>query len=153
MPTKSFIKLISYDEILPIWREKLWPGRTSEIETHSAMMLMQPIEMKNFELPVEFIGFFLRGKLNGVNSVHKCADDTARSRGLWVEEEHRNYGIGHLLLIDTIERARNMGANALWSYPRKSAWHVYEKAGFFLTSEWEESETSEANAYCYLGLL
>jgi hypothetical protein len=35
--TLSAVQQITFQEILPIWRDKLWPERVSKIETHSVM--------------------------------------------------------------------------------------------------------------------
>jgi GNAT superfamily N-acetyltransferase len=145
------IKEIDFETILPIWREKLWPGRISAIETHSAMLHLSPIhDMGNFILPAWYIGVFEGDMLVGVNSGHMCTDDTARSRGLWVSPDYRKKGLGKQLLIATTSFAKTFNASAIWSYSRKTSWPTYESIGYKLTSDWQQSETSEANAYCYM---
>ena len=81
-----------------------------------------------------------------------CKDGHYRSRGLYVFEKFRGRGIGTLLLTATIEQAKAENAVLCWSYPRKSSWKSYLNAGFELASEWEISETSDANAYCKIDL-
>jgi len=147
------IRLIDFDTILPVWKEKLWPDRVSAIETHSAMLhLFTEYDMGNFLLPSWYHGFYVNGELAGVNSGHMCTDMSARSRGLWVYPKYRQKGIGKQLLIASIDKALIHNSLSVWSYPRKSSWQTYESAGFVLTSEWQNTETSEANAYCYLKL-
>lgn len=147
------IKLLQFDEILPIWEKFLWPNRTTPIESHSAW-LHPPgeLDMKNFDLPVMFYGLELNGILVGVNSVHLCADNSARTRGLYVDPIVRGRGYGSELLSIAVFWAVKNNAQSIWSYPRKTAWPAYEAVGFKLTSDWQTSETSEANAYCYLEL-
>ena len=150
----TMIKEITFEEILPIWKEKLWPGRLSPIETHSAMLhLYTEYSMDNFQLPVWYLGCYENNQLIGVNSGHMCADGTARSRGLWVSPESRGKGHGKQLLLTTIDGAKEHKATSIWSFPRKSSWPTYHSAGFILTSDWKASETSEANAYCYMDLI
>lgn len=147
------ITKITFDEILPIWRDQLWPGRVSPVETHSAMMyLSNDYSMANFECPAVFFGAFQSGKIIGVNSVHGCSDGTWRSRGLWVAPDYRGRNIGGELLASSIATAKDNGALFLWSMPRQTAWSVYRKCGFTLASEWTATETSAANAYaiCHL---
>lgn len=147
------IKEIDFETILPIWKEKLWPNRSSAIETHSAMLhLYIEHDMGNFLLPVWYFGYYVDKELVGVNSGHLCADTSARSRGLWIMPEFRKKGYGKQLLMATIERAKEHNATSVWSMPRKTSWQTYKSVGFALTSEWKQSETSEANAYCYLKL-
>lgn len=142
------IKNIEWHLIYPIWEKYLWPERTSPIKSHSAMMYLNGHSMKNYDYRPSFLGYFKDNSLIGVNSCHKCSDGSLRSRGLWVHPDHRNQGIGYKLLKQTIEFKGN--ATFVWSYPRKSSWRTYENVGFYLTSDWESSETSEANAYCRL---
>ena len=142
------IKLIDFDTILPFWRDRLWFGRISPIESHSAMLhLSTKYDMENFTLPAWYCGYYVDDEIVGVNSGHMCADGSARSRGLWVCPENRKNGLGKQLLLATIDQAKIQGANSIWSYTRKTSWPTYESAGFALTSNWEQSETSEANAY------
>ncbi len=144
---------ISFDEIFPIWNNDLWPNRVSKIESHSAMVyLSDKFSMEQFTLPAWYFGVFNNGELLGVNSGHMCSDGSARSRGLWVSPDRRGHGHGLALLNMTSDRASVAGATAVWSYPRRTSWTTYRAAGFQLMSDWEESETSEANAYCKLDL-
>ncbi len=147
------LREITFDDILPIWKDQLWPGRMSPIETHSAMLHLSEIyDMHNFLLPVWYHGIYEDDTLIGVNSGHMCADGTARSRGLWVCPKSRKKGYGKQLLLETIESAKYFKARSAWSFPRKTSWPTYQSAGFLLTSEWKGSETSEANAYCFMDL-
>lgn len=109
--------------------------------------------IENMSLPVWFYGIEQNGDIVGVNSVHMCHDGLARSRGLWVDSNWRGYGFGQQLLKHGIEIARQNGASGIWSYPRRASWTTYYSSGFTLVSDWSESETSEANAYCLLKLL
>lgn len=147
------IKQITFEIILPIWREKLWPGRISAIEPYSAMLHLSPIhDMGNFKLSAWYLGVYEGDVLLGVNSGHMCTDGTARSRGLWVSPDYRKRGLGKQLLEATTTLAKNEGAIAIWSYSRKTSWPTYESVGHKLTSGWQESETSDNNAYCYMKL-
>lgn len=142
------IKAISWEKILKIWSKELWPNRNSPIETNSAMCFLNGYDMNNMTKTPTFFGYFVNNKIVGVNSGHMCGDNSYRSRGLWVNPEFRNQGIGTLLLKETILQAEKESAKFIWSYPRKSSWNTYFKAGFELSSEWEKSETSDSNAYC-----
>lgn len=142
------IQEIDWKIIQPVWSQHLWPNRSSPIETNSAMIYLNGIDMKNMEYIPTFFGYFHIDRLAGVNSGHMCADGTYRSRGLYVFPEYRGMGIGSKLLTATIDRAKNLNAKLVWSLPRKTSWSTYRRAGFVLTSEWHETETSAHNAYC-----
>jgi GNAT superfamily N-acetyltransferase len=145
------IKTITWNEISPIWRTQLWPNRTSPIETNSAMCYLKGHDMFNMSTLPTFFGYIVNDKIVGVNSGHPCVDNY-RSRGLWVDPAHRNQGIGRALLKATIDRGLLEGFNTIWSYPRSTSWSTYKSAGFKLSSDWQGSETSESNAYCYFKL-
>lgn len=146
------IKEITWDEIYSVWSKYLWPNRSSAIEPNSAMIYLGGIDINNFDYLPVFLGYYRDSKLIGVNSGHACSDKGFRSRGLWVDANHRGRGIGRILLVETITEAIKAGSDYVWSYPRKTSWRTYESVGFKLTSSWHESETSDGNAYCHMKL-
>jgi GNAT superfamily N-acetyltransferase len=140
------VELLTFEQILPVWRNHLWPTRKSAIESTSAMNLLGGYDIKNMEFPPTFFGYYKDNKLVGVNSGHLCNDGSYRSRGLYVFPEYRQLGIGSTLLYETILQAKREDAYCIWSYPKQSSWHTYKKVGFILVSEWEQSEL-DINAY------
>ena len=144
------IKEISWQEILPIWQNKLWPGRTSPVETNSAMKLLTGHDMYNMSTTSTFFGYIVDNQIVGVNSGHGCSDNTYRSRGLWVDPNYRNQGIGTKLLVATHEQGLAEGYSTTWSYPRLTSWTTYQRAGFELVGEWSASETSDSNAFAII---
>lgn len=143
------IEIITWEDILPIWQTQLWPDRKSLIEPVSAMCFLGSYDMDNMLIDPTFFGYFKNAQLVGVNSGHSCPrSNSYRSRGLWVHPQHRRQGIGKALLDITIAEGFNSGHDMVWSYPRKTSWETYQSAGFNLNSEWQESETSDFNAYC-----
>lgn len=146
------LEKITFDQILPIWQTNLWPGRVSEITATSAMTYMGEYDLLNMASNPTFFAIMNGVEIAGVNSGHMCKDLQYRSRGLYVFEQYRKLGIGKRLLEATIQQAWDEHADICWSYPRMSSWKTYQSAGFSLMSEWERSETSEANAYCAISL-
>lgn len=140
------IKLISYEEILPIWENELWVARKDPIEPISWMKYLGDYE-DNSRMPTAFLGYYEDDKLVGVNSGHQCADGSYRSRGLLVNVAYRGKGIAKQLLLATIEAGK--GSEFIWSFPRKSSWSAYQSVGFSLASEWSEN-INNTNAYCVL---
>lgn len=147
------IKTISWNNIVNIWENNLWPTRRSPIETNSAMSYLEGVDMYNMYTTPTYFGYIIDNVIVGVNSGHKCSDDSYRSRGLWVNPDYRKKGIGTALLLETIEQAIKENSDFVWSFPRYSSWNTYKKAGFKLSSDWMSSETSERNAYCIKKLL
>jgi GNAT superfamily N-acetyltransferase len=146
------IKTISFNEILPIWENYLWPNRQSNIDPNSAMCFLGEYDLVNMTTPPTFFAYVIDGEIAGVNSGHMCKEQQYRSRGLYVFEKFRGRGMGTLLLTATIEQAKAENAVLCWSYPKKTSWKSYLAAGFELASDWEGSETSDANAYCKIDL-
>jgi GNAT superfamily N-acetyltransferase len=143
------ITKITIDEISPIWDTYLWPDRQSSIDPTSAMCYLGGYDLQNMTYPT-FFAYMIDNEIAGVNSGHRTMHDGYRSRGLYVFEKFRGRGIGTILLKSTIEQAKIENSSMCWSYPRKSSWKSYLNAGFKLTSDWEVSETSDANAYCVI---
>lgn len=129
------VKQITFEEILSIWQNYLWPNRQSTIETHSAMTwpmtnINQPYSMEVFSYPAYFFGAYHDNKLIGVNSGHSTSPTEFRSRGLWVDPNYRKLGIAQRLLKETVNQAKDSGAYMVWSIPKLSIIDTYKKVGF-----------------------
>lgn len=148
----STIKTVTFEEILPVWENHLWPGRTSPIKPISAMKFLGDYDLSCKLSTPTFFAYIIYGAIAGVNSGHKCpGDNSFRSRGLYVFPGYRGHGIGRQLLLATIAQAKNENCDFVWSYPKKSSWTTYKSAGFTLASDWHLSEL-DTNAYCRLDL-
>lgn len=143
------ITTITWEEILTIWQTKLWPNRQSAIEPSSAMCFLSGYDMANMQTTPVFIGYKFCNTIIGVNSGHMCADNSFRSRGLYLEKQWRGLGIGIEILKATIQVAKDNKAKFIWSLPRLDSWKTYKSVGFKLASSWNRTETSDNNAYCY----
>ena len=149
------IERLNFEKIESIWQTKLWPNRTSAIETHSAMTWPfegnpDPINMDIFNYPATFWGAYLDNKLVGVNSGHKTTDKQYRSRGIWVDPEYRKRGVAQMLFLMTAHQAKVEGCEMIWSIPRKTALPAYTKFGFQTVGDYIVTETSDANIYVKL---
>ena len=149
------IERLNFKTVESIWSTKLWPNRTSAIETHSAMTWPfegnpESIDMNIFNYPATFWGVYLDDKLVGVNSGHKTTDEQYRSRGIWVDPEYRKRGVAQMLFLMTAHQAKVEGCEMLWSIPRKIALPAYTKFGFETVGDYIVTETSEANIYVKL---
>jgi GNAT superfamily N-acetyltransferase len=149
---------ITFEQILPIWRDKLWPNRVSAIETHSAMTWpsshpKQPYDMNVFNYPVYFFGIYDQDKLIAVNSGHLTTDTEFRSRGLWVDPLYRGQKLAQRILTSTINQAVASGADMIWSIPRLTALRAYERVGFKTVGDVvDQGVEFGPNIYCYLAL-
>ena len=138
-----------FNTIYEIWYKHLWPNRLSKIESHSAMLLNETYDIKNFDYKPIYLIYRIGTEIAGCNSGHMCSDNTYRSRGLYVFPAYRKQGIAVKLLKHTINKGMQEKANLIWSYPRFESWSTYMSAGFELQSMWKKSETG-LNAYCTL---
>lgn len=134
------IKIITYEECLELWKI-LWNTRKTPITPTSYMKfpswdLREKGEFKheyangNEVFEPTFLGYFLGGRIVGVNSFHNV-ENTTRSRGLYVFDEYRHRGIGTELLKETIRQGTG---SFVWSYPKKEALGTYIQAGFVTAS-------------------
>ena len=146
------VKLITWEIIKEVWTNFLWPIRNSPIESNSAMNYLGGYSYNNMNTSPTFFGYYDGDYLIGVNSGHMCENNQYRSRGLYVSDKYRGQGIGVKLLLATIDQAKIENADMIWSLPRQSSWKTYSVAGFVLSSDWFQTETSNSNAYCRLNL-
>lgn len=156
--TFLLLKKIEFSDILPVWQCHLWPDRKSVIETHSAMTWpysdnAEPIDMKIFEYQSTFWGAYIDNKLVGVNSGHKTTTTEYRSRGIWVDPEHRCQGISQTLFALTEHQAILENCKMIWSMPRISALGAYLKHGFICEGTTFQTETSPENIYVIKDLI
>jgi GNAT superfamily N-acetyltransferase len=145
-------KKITFNQVLSVWKEKLWPDRSSAIEPMSAMTWPfegdpQPINMSIFEFEPTFWGVYIDNQLVGVNSGHRTSDTQYRSRGIWVDPAHRGKGVAQQLFMMTEYQAQVENCEMIWSIPRKTALSAYTNFGFQTVGGFIETETSDANIY------
>lgn len=142
------VKEIDFATIEHIWRTQLWPGRVSAIEPYSAMRFMDDKYDGSFaDRPQIFLGVFVDDKLIAVNSLHLAEAYMARSRGLWVDPKQRGNSYGSGILSITGDYAKDLGAEAIWSFSRKTSIRSYEGAGYTRTSSWMDHGEFGPNAY------
>ncbi|MCB0362188.1 MAG: GNAT family N-acetyltransferase [Bdellovibrionales bacterium] len=134
---KSAIQLreISFAQILPVWSQRLWPGRKSEIEPASIIDHTGRLSLDLRALnPIFFWGAFDSGDTSGgplgVISGFPTSGQHFRCRGLWVDPLMRDLGIGSSLVQKSEEAAQSLNRSVLWTMPRLSALPFYLKYGF-----------------------
>jgi GNAT superfamily N-acetyltransferase len=154
MKQNWLITEISFTDIDFIWREHLWPMRTSAYETHSAMTWPytseQVYDMSIFDYEAIYWGCYDSDRLVGVNSGHATSESEYRSRGLWVDPDYRSQGMGITLLTKTVMYAESQGYEMVWSLPRVSALPTYHTVGFQDQGPVISTETSDQNQYVRL---
>jgi len=131
----------TFEEVYPIWNEKLWPERISKIESMSSLYWRQPRDIiKDNSIFEKYIPTFFAIKednqIVGVNSGFRTDERIYRSRGVWVKEEYRSKGYGQTLLMQAIIQGKSEGCHWIWSMPRKSALETYKKVGFKKRGKW-----------------
>jgi len=142
------IKKISFSEVLPIWRDHLWPGRKSEIKPTNGIKFMGGFDKEIEKNIPTFFGTFDGKKLIGVNSGHATNDYEYRSRGIYIFPEYRRQGISKHLFRAVELQAIKEKKNTLWSMPRASSLEAYIKFGFSVVSE--EFNDMEFGPNCFV---
>jgi hypothetical protein len=141
------IKQVDFEEIKTVWAEKLWPGRESPIEPTSSMTFMGGYNTNFVHQPARFLAGYVDNKIVAVNSVHLAETYMARSRGLWVDNLYRGHGLGVMILRATSNVARELNAQAIWSFPRESSFKTYQTVGYMQMSEWLNDGEFGPNCY------
>lgn len=141
-------KRIEWEQILPVWRDKLWPGRKSEIKPINGIKFMGGFDRNIEHSTPTFFGAFSNDELIGVNSGFRTDVDSYRSRGLYVEHTYRRQGIAQLLLHAIEAQAIFEGHSLLWSMPRATSMPAYLKFGFVRVSNFFD-ENVEFGPNCF----
>lgn len=159
-----------FEDVLPIWQTKLWPGRVSKIESHSAMKWLGGIDLDLMNAPAFFCRLRLSdnnpnsahsGRVIGVLSGHfgglieldgKKEVRSYRTRGLFVEPEFRGLGAAGLLMSATLSEAKRQTCEVAWTFPRQSVMPAYQKMGFKMIGQWigeNDPGAGEFGPNCY----
>jgi GNAT superfamily N-acetyltransferase len=139
---------ITFEEILPVWRDKLWPGRVSIIEPASSMLYLggYDVYIKFLNQP-RFFAVKHDGEIIGVNSGHQTDNVHFRSRGIYTDIRYK--GVGRMLIDAVQQMALEFKCTKLWSCPRQSAMPFYEACGFKRTTDYFEDDMEFGpNCYC-----
>ena len=146
--------LSSFEEIYPIWHDKLWPGRISEIQPMSILYWEMPTKIiKDSSIFEKYPSTFWvvkdNKKIIGVNSGFRTDEKVYRSRGIYVDSAYRRQGISQILLRQAILQGKKEECHWIWSMPRKSALPAYQKVGFKKRGKWlDEDEGVEFGPNC-----
>jgi GNAT superfamily N-acetyltransferase len=148
---KYSTSIVDFRTIFPIWKEKLWPERLSDIKMMSSMMYLGGYDTSiyNKYSPTFFTVYNNNGDIIGVNSGHKTTNNLYRSRGLWVDPLYRLQGISGILFCELYGQAMKESCKAIWSIPRKTALPAYKKYGFIQTSDFF-NDAVEFGPNCYV---
>jgi hypothetical protein len=125
-----------FEEVFPIWRDYLWPGRKSPIKEISPLQADLTFDPKILGQTAYFFALENRDRVVGVISGYKTSALAFRIRGLYIFPEYRKLHLSHLLFEEICKTAKKNGAKLVWSIPRQSAWKSYKSFGFYLVSDW-----------------
>lgn len=121
----------TFEEVLPFWKNELWPGRHSAITDYSIIDHHGHLSLDKSTLSCFFVKATLEdGQIVGVNSGIKTSDSHFRSRGIWVHPEFRGLHIGSGLISELEKIAKTLDCKIIWSMPRHTSIQFYQKNGF-----------------------
>lgn len=143
------VQRISFEDIKQNWLANLWPGR-DDIKPMSSMVYdnITEYDMSIYEkYTPSFWGVFYNDALVAVNSGFRTEDYLYRSRGVWVDPEHRGKSISCMLFRSLEEQAIAEGCTHMWSYPRRGSHCAYLRYGFVQTSDWITDNLYGDNCY------
>lgn len=143
------IKITTFEIILPIWKEKLWPNRKDPIKPTNNIAYLGGRDKRISQQTAVFFAAYENNNIVGVNSGFSTLDGGFRSRGIWVDPAYRKQGTGHSLLKAVIDYATINDYKYVWSMPRQSALPAYQSAGFKQTSDFFD-EGVEFGPNCFV---
>ncbi|MDZ4083034.1 MAG: GNAT family N-acetyltransferase [Bdellovibrionales bacterium] len=162
-----------FEDVLPAWQNKLWPGRVSKIESHSAMKWLGGIDLELMKAPASFwclrqqsenlIVAVLSGHFGGLIEVKNHGSQerisetvrpvrSYRTRGLYVDPRFRGHSASKILMTAALEQAKREACEVAWTFPRQSTMPVYEKLGFKMVGQWigeNDPGAGEFGPNCY----
>ena len=168
---KYRVETCRFEDVLPLWRDQLWPGRKSPIEPTSAMKWLS-----GFSATTEPASYWritvstsLPAALEHVTTVAVASGHFAgiidgrvvglpqgirgyRVRGIWVHPDFRKQGMAHALMQTAMAQALKENCPAVWIYPRKSSFSLYESMGFTKVGDWisnEDAVAQDLGANCF----
>lgn len=127
------IQICSFLDVLPVWQDRLWPGRHSSIEPVSAINEEGSIDMNLMQSnPTFWSATHSFSKLTpiGVVSGYKTSPLSYRSRGLFVDQELRRNKIATRLLESVFSKAKSENCHSVWTMARQTALPFYQAIGF-----------------------
>lgn len=142
------VRETDFDTVLPFWRDRLWPGRETPINSMSSMAYLGGYDMDIYKYKPVFFEVRRGNGIVGVISGFETAPGWFRSRGVWVDPLVTGQGCGRALMEAVEGAALDRQCANLWTIPRRSAMPYYESMGFKRTSDWfDEGVEFGPNAY------
>jgi len=141
------IKIVDFETIYPIWKNKLWKGRISKIEQSNPIDYLGKYNPNLMNNKAICFAYYEGDEIIGVNTLLPTSDTFCRSRGFYINPEQRLKGIGLQLMKFTLEKALLLDFKYMWSLPRKSALPFYLKFGFKQTSDFDDQYEFGPNCF------
>lgn len=120
----------NFENILPIWKNELWPLRISEIQPTSAIDDNGIIDINLTFYKPYFFQALQNNQTIGVIGGQMTSDSMYRMRGLWVHDSFRKIGVGQMLVFKNIQMAHELNSRVVWTMSRERALQFYERLGF-----------------------
>lgn len=124
------IRTISFEEILPVWKNFLWPERVSVIENVSCVDQLGNIDVIIRQYKSEFFGCFESTELIGVVSCHPINQEVMRIRGIYVFEAYRNKKIGRDLIKQVEKTVFEQNYKKIFGLVREKNENYFKGVGF-----------------------
>jgi predicted GNAT family N-acyltransferase len=137
---EPFFSLSTFNEILPIWSQYLWPGRLSPIEPVSCINSNSEIDVNIMSYSPVFAKIAKGSQILAVSSIHQTGFAEFRLRGNWVSEQHRGQGYGKNIITQLMEVIPFKSGDFVWTMARLHNKDFYKKIGFsedYLTEKFE----------------
>lgn len=131
---KPVLTQLQFDDVLPIWKQQLWPARTSEIEKISYINSTGSIDMQIAQWGTNpiFLGFTNEVEIIACVSGFQTNLHEYRCRGIWVQEPYRSTGLGLKMIDALIEQIKinESQTSTIWTMARLRSVGFYQRAQF-----------------------
>lgn len=143
MNSKPFKILEStFEEVQPIWRDLLWPGRVSAIEPTNPLKFLGGYDTNYMNNQAVFYKAVPIDKTEiiGVISGHFTEPNEFRLRGIYVSKDYRSSGVAKSLITAIETFAKQHNCKRVWHIPRKVSFGMFQHLGYKQDSDWIDDE-------------
>ena len=145
------IEKITFADILPVWRDYLWPERQSDIDPTSAMSFLGGYDLVNMDSEPTFFAYFVDGEIAGMAIWFLNYSTWQGKHGIYLEDlfikpEFRGRGFGKALLqhLAKVCDERGYGRFQWWVLDwNEPSINFYKSIGAKAMDEWTVYRVSE----------
>lgn len=144
----------NFKEVLPLWRDHLWPNRTSEIEPTNPIVFKGGYNLDYLNRTPVFFKATVNNESKPIAAISgfETEPHEFRMRGIIILPEYARKGIGQRLFKAIEDHCKNNNYKRIWTLPRQANIEFYKNLGFTQVSDWIDDEF-EFGPNCFVEIL